>query len=323
MGRKLFGDDLDTVLRNFAMPKSYDVHGIRMILAQSLEDDKLDKIGGDFIKSLVHTTPYRIDRMNDHINSTGTIVDIGGNIGSFTVYSALAFTMMDVYVFEPSPIGYFTVVYNLYLNGFEPIMLLDNDNINNRLFSRSNMKTHHFSGDKHFNNPHLYHPNRHDEGHGEGNNSTARKQCIYAFWGAIGPTVPNITIAVDLHDSQLTAIPDEQSETGSNFRYEVVPVWKVHGLLQMIKSSNPHNTTRIDFLKMDCEGCEFDVVVQLGKDFFPDRNKLPLVGMELHLSLMMPNEKTVAKKPIKEAINGLIELMNLRGCNTNFWEVMC
>jgi FkbM family methyltransferase len=51
--------------------------------------------------------------------SMGTVVDIGANLGAFTIYTALLHPQMQILSFEPTPPTFFFFICNLFLNKVE------------------------------------------------------------------------------------------------------------------------------------------------------------------------------------------------------------
>ena len=78
----------------------------------------------------------------------------------------------------------------------------------------------------------------------------------------------------------------------------------------------------IDFLKIDCEGCEFDVIPSI-QERFVDKNKIRFVGAEIHQSLMDPSSKPLAKRPNQTSIDSTLSALRQRGCKTDTWNVEC
>ena len=78
----------------------------------------------------------------------------------------------------------------------------------------------------------------------------------------------------------------------------------------------------IDFLTIDCEGCEFEVIPSI-RERFVDKKKIRYVGAEIHQSLLDPTSKTLAKRPNQTLIDATLSTLRQRGCRTNTWNVEC
>ena len=167
----------------------------------------------------------------------------------------------------------------------------------------------------HYQAHHKYHHASYD---GNNNTKMTYERQVLVYWGAVGPAVSNITFLLNAKDSQLSTIANENTIYEAGDVMVNVPTWQWKDI-----NANVGNTSTIDFLKIDCEGCEFDFIPTLGTDTFADKEKIRYVGLELHLSLMDPNEATLALKPSEEKKQATLEAMNKRGCPTNLWEVTC
>ena len=102
-----------------------------------------------------------------------------------------------------------------------------------------------------------------------------------------------------------------------------------HGLLPKTKIRLP-----IKLLKIDCEGCEFDVIPAMGHDLFCDRSQVFAVRGELHVSLLPPPRRggggagavtttTIAARPAPDAVRATLDLLRLRGCSVDRWHLRC
>lgn len=82
----------------------------------------------------------------------------------------------------------------------------------------------------------------------------------------------------------------------------------------------------IKLLKVDCEGCEFDLVPGLGDAFF-NRKQIERFAAELHLSLVPvssgPQPQTVARIRTSAETKLLFDALTKRGCSTAAWEIYC
>lgn len=78
--------------------------------------------GDDARERLQHelrSDPYRIERLQGI--PSGTVVDIGGNLGTFTISAVLTNPKLQVVVFEPMPITYFFLRWNLFANNIHEL----------------------------------------------------------------------------------------------------------------------------------------------------------------------------------------------------------
>jgi FkbM family methyltransferase len=82
----------------------------------------------------------------------------------------------------------------------------------------------------------------------------------------------------------------------------------------------------IDFFKIDCEGCEFEVIPSIHSHFI-DKNKIRFVGVEIHQSLMPQfnkgNDAPLSKRRNATTVSNLIKTLKARGCSSKQWTMKC
>lgn len=281
LGIRLFGTDekFDQILTQISQPFTYSLLGVSMRYSVLKGADVTkNKFCNEFVSR--QRSPYDLFRINSI--SRGVLIDIGANVGLFSVYAALQHPSWDVFAFEPSPTSYFIMCYNMFLNG----LLQDFD-------------------------PLSHHPVH---------NATNPRR-VHPMWGAFGPSnATHITLIEEATDAELTTIA--ASNDNGKFldtdggKKTLVPVHEIHNFLKHRRIES------VGFLKIDCEGCEFQFLPQMG-DMFTDRQMIKFVGIEFHLSLMDPKEVTVALKPNEEHKKRTLELMRSRGCDSRYWESAC
>lgn len=118
-----------------------------------------------------------------------------------------------------------------------------------------------------------------------------------------------------LSDSQLSGLSDQP---------ESKDVRKV-----MVKSLNILNVLNkidalmepITYMKIDCEGCEFDILPSI-KNYFLDKRKVLRIGGEFHVSLMQQQNGTFARGYTKAQIDAAVAIMNARKCPLD-WSFQC
>lgn len=128
---------------------------------------------------------------------------------------------------------------------------------------------------------------------------------------AVGAKQEIKEITYPTNQSQLAALSD--SPDGQKI---IITVTSFHDIIRR------YDIDVIDFLKIDCEGCEFEVIPSI-KDRFVDKKKVRYVGAEIHQSLMDPTSKPLAKRPNQTSINITLSALRERGCKTNTWNVEC
>jgi FkbM family methyltransferase len=82
----------------------------------------------------------------------------------------------------------------------------------------------------------------------------------------------------------------------------------------------------IDFFKIDCEGCEFEVIPSIHSQFI-DKNKIRFVGAEIHQSLLPQFNKItddpLARRRDTTTIINLRKTLKSRGCSSEQWTTKC
>ena len=309
LGLKLFSNDeqFDTFLASISdPPRSYEVEtfrgSVKMVLANTIKGDALDVWGNEFghQKNIAPRyqnkvfAPYRLDRMvynetgkvhtgnyymhDGGLHSTlqrryqGVLIDVGSNVGGFSVFSALSYPLLKVYAIEPSPTSFWLLNYNLYLNH-----LLDDPR-------------------------------------------------MHTFHMAVGVPAEkwdtHVTLMDNTEDSQMSfvSLNDTNKHTESNnskVAYQVLArpftVWQ-----------SEQNITKINFMKVDCEGCEFYLLPELQRAVLRKR-RIEHLSLELHTRLLNPSIKTDADKPPQENIARTEWLLNRRpGCgDMRMWIHHC
>lgn len=225
---------------------------------------------------------YGLSRLDNIEN--GTFIDIGANLGAISIFVAKKYYAKNITViaFEPIHTTFFLFRYNMYLN-----------------------QVHHSQNhtDSSYNSTKMIGPS------------------IYAFNNAFGSEFTTLDFVASKAHSQFSSqsersIDDLKKESGIDWvHYDIAVV-----PLSFIE--NHFHKDVIDFLKLDCEGCEFDLIVSL-KDFFKSKSRLKYLGAEIHLSLMDPKELTVAKKPKSDVAELALSILRERGCGRINWQISC
>lgn len=111
---------------------------------------------------------------------------------------------------------------------------------------------------------------------------------------------------------------------GVNVSHNMAVGWKFERVPQLnLYNFLMSNTIFIvNLLKMDCEGCEFSVIPQLG-DFFVSTSQVHKFTGEIHRSLTDPHEQTFVEKPSENLVQATNAQLKKRGCKTNTWAVSC
>jgi len=227
---------------------------------------------------------YGLTRLDNIIN--GTFIDIGANLGAISIFVAKKYYSKNLTVisFEPIHTTFFLFRYNMYLNQ-------------------------------------VHHGQNHSDLSINNNDTKLIGPEIYAFNNAFGSEFATLEFVASKALSQFSAqsdrsIDDLKKENGLDwvtYKIAVVP-------LNFIE--NHFHINVVDFLKLDCEGCEFDLIVSL-KDFFINKNRLKYLGAEIHLSLMDKNELTLAKKPSSDVADKMLNILRERGCGRINWQISC
>lgn len=104
-------DSLIHLLQSAAPPATVSIGGTTLCMLSDLSDDSIARLGAEFPPDSGVYGAKELPR-----DSIGTVIDVGANLGAFTIYTALLHPQMRVISFEPTPPTYFFFVCNLFLN---------------------------------------------------------------------------------------------------------------------------------------------------------------------------------------------------------------
>lgn len=117
LGKKLLGPDADCMVYQanaFNLTIDERDESITFLLHTAQGDDAQQRLQRE-----LRSDPYGVNRLKGI--QTGTVVDIGGNLGTFTISAALTNPELQVVVFEPMPITYFFLKWNLFANNIHEL----------------------------------------------------------------------------------------------------------------------------------------------------------------------------------------------------------
>jgi FkbM family methyltransferase len=175
-------------------------------------------------------------RLNKH-NNIKTIIDIGGNIGDFTVYAANKFSKANVYVFEPDPKTFEILQKNVKLNSLKNVFAY-------KL--------------------------------GVSDKSGKKSFYSYNFSGLSG----------------FSKLDNKKS------------IKKTIDTVSFNKLFEKINIRNCDFLKVDCEGAEFDIFLNLDSKIY---KKIKNMAVEYHDGLTDYNHSDLVKRFKKEGYRIVIK----------------
>ena len=105
----MFKESNGDVISNIEAPRQIKCLGTNMLLTQHRGDDSITQLEIEFAGQ----DTYGIKKIS---SSSPLVLDIGGNIGFFSILTHLLHPKSQVIVFEPSPLTYFFLRLNLALN---------------------------------------------------------------------------------------------------------------------------------------------------------------------------------------------------------------
>jgi len=83
-----------------------------------------------------------------------------------------------------------------------------------------------------------------------------------------------------------------------------------------------HAIDHVKLFKIDCEGCEFEVVPAMG-ELFTNKSRVERIVGEVHQSLKDPGETVLVARPSPDKIRMTDDLLAKRGCVVGAWAVEC
>ena len=124
-----------------------------------------------------------------------------------------------------------------------------------------------------------------------------------------------------MHEIKEITYPSNQSQlatlSDSNYGHKInITVASFNDIIRR------YDINVIHFLKIDCEGCEFEVIPSISERF-TDRKKIHYIGAEIHQSLLDPYSKTIARRPNRTLIDSTLSILRRRGCGTTSWNIEC
>ena len=221
-------------------------------------------------------------------NRKGLIVDVGANIGDVSVAAALKRPLAQVVAIEAVPHNVWFIRYNLFLNGIPEVPC-------------------------------------NSIGKGAPGVCVLNRAVVHPDVGLAYNG--DVDIAFSLSNTQNAALANPsyaRNAALANPSYTPARTVKVRAMsaLDFVIPSLP-----ILLLKVDCEGCEFDLVPSLGERFL-NRSLIQSFAAELHLSLVpVPagsvQPQTMAKLRTTTEAEALFHALRRRGCKTNRWDIYC
>ena len=224
------------------------------------------------------------DMMESHqlgYDDRGVIVDIGANLGDFSIAAAKLFPSLQIIAFEPVPTTFFAMNYNFWING---ITLLDHKDL-----------------------------------------KVGGKGGVVAVHAAIADKNDVREVFWNSEQTNLAFVdPMTLAETHGKRIKEMTASQDVRGVvLEDFLKQHDRLDRRVLFLKMDCEGCEFDALPSM-KDLFVDRSRVRYIGMEYHQSLLRTAGYTYARKASAQQQRSSSEILRVRGCEPQHeWILWC
>jgi FkbM family methyltransferase len=309
IGLKLFGSELrlDNVVSRMTEPRSVSIYGMTFSLVQSASDDSLQNYVNEFAVEK-NKDPYGVQKVVDKLarrdNKSITLIDIGANLGVLSIYMSRKLPRAQLLAFEPVPTTYFYMRYNMYLNN---VTIWHCGSLISRPYGDFSIM---------------------EIPQSQALNDTKRlirrtyARGLCAVHGAVSAAtgLSEVNISYSETSSQLATLrtSPEREISGSSKTMTMVPAtaYELQAILSM------QEFAVLDYLKIDCEGCEFSVIPAIDAELV-NKSRIAVLGIELHQSLMDPKMVTVAEKPAKSAVEATVRALKKRGCNTELWTQYC
>ena len=211
----------------------------------------------------------------------GVIVDIGANVGDFTLSAALLRPSWQILAIEPSPETFFVLLWNLALNGVpvSPVSSLrSGDHRGNEMEGSQERKRTFLSL-----------------------SSTLPRKTVMAFNAALSGNGKDVFLKYDRHRSQYAQTPSEKK--GGDFgalKGSVMKSYRLDSLLEDLGISE------VDLLKIDCENCEYQVLPTSA--WVANKTKVKHIVGEIHWH-------TASHKEMYKAVYNTGQVLKQRGCS--------
>ena len=287
LGTRVFGSRaaLSSVVNETAPPMAFPMPKLRTQKVW-LVQRKGDNSNVRLIKEFKHDT-YGVKRVTE---DDGVIVDVGANIGDFTISSALCFPSLQVVGVEAVPTTYFFFRWNLFINRV-PIL-----------------ERHELGGHR----PGVFALN-------------AAVVAADPSWAGraksllSGPPMVEIRTAVGGGSSQDASLAWVHTDADDGKRWLIS---RVPGIDLPTLTSG----LRVRLLKIDCEGCEYDVA-HASPSWLASKRHIQRFTGEMHLSLGLGTRAKDLQASVVHAsadkVQSLRKVLKRRGCQTNAWKVQC
>jgi len=83
-----------------------------------------------------------------------------------------------------------------------------------------------------------------------------------------------------------------------------------------------HRIEKVALFKIDCEGCEFEVIPQMHA-WLKDKKRVRRIVGEIHQSLAESKGRTHARKASPESVQAMNDVLRARGCAVGSWTIDC
>lgn len=280
--------NLSDVMRSLEAPKQIKIGRYLLLMVQPRKDDSLSRLLDEFRSDF----PYRLNE----VRGNGTIVDVGGNIGFFTILAHKRYPQLPIVVFEPSPLSFFCLLINLWLNKVKIVPR----NSFNRL-SAGVLAVNAGVGDTKGKLTLIY--------------SVLQTQLSFVdYESALKPS--SVTQKGQEESIDIVKFASQASVNrtvrvaakNEGWSKKEVPIINLREFLRHRKLDQT-----ISLLKIDCEGCEFRLIPSMS-DLILDREKVQIIDGEYHVMWTINITNALAGRPPLELISKTIDILKQRGC---------
>jgi FkbM family methyltransferase len=283
-GQKAFGSaaELDATLRATPPPETFNWRcspwrQVRFLLVAPPRDNSLKRLRGEYAQP-GGADPYGVCRLPHRQSPPPFVIDVGANLGDVTIAVTKLHPTATVLAIEPAPLTFFYLLWNLHLNGIDldlpynasPVALRSDQPLREWIRQQ-----------RHEPRQQRHEPRQHNL---EGSTRVLPLQRVAEAQDAtMYQGESDLLNAVGLSEEEEKRHGDPRGRLGIGHFGSMPTSWRATRVRALNLPRLLQECNRVvDMLKVDCEGCEYRLLPQLDQLGWLKRNRVRLLGGELH-----------------------------------------